>query len=206
LVIFLGLIIGFLSAVPLGPINFFVFSQALRHNFLRSFLAGLTASLLDFTYCLLAIIGISQIQSFLSRFNVVFKLIGAAILAAIAVRLIKQSKTLELTSLSTTYSNAYARPMIITFFLYVSNPTLYAFWIAIASTALAYQWVLINTNQPLIFALCCGLGSASWYLLLTRSVSKFQNSFKPAAFRKVLIGLAVLLFGFAAYNLITLIL
>lgn len=49
-IIFLGLLIGFLAAIPLGPLNIYAITQALKHDFLRGFSPGLTASFLDVIY------------------------------------------------------------------------------------------------------------------------------------------------------------
>jgi threonine/homoserine/homoserine lactone efflux protein len=49
-VILLGLLIGFLAAIPIGPINVFAVSQTLKHDFLHGLLVGLTTSLMDIIY------------------------------------------------------------------------------------------------------------------------------------------------------------
>ncbi len=71
--IVLGLIIGFLAAVPLGPINVYVVSQTLKRDFFHGMMGGLTASLLDALYCFLALVGISSITTALVKFNVIFR-------------------------------------------------------------------------------------------------------------------------------------
>lgn len=55
--VLLGLMVGFLAAIPLGPVNIFVISQTIKHDFLHGFLAGLATALMDFVYCLIALGG-----------------------------------------------------------------------------------------------------------------------------------------------------
>lgn len=205
MIILLGLLIGFLAAIPIGPLNIFAISQAMKHGFLSSFLVGLTAAFLDVVYCFAAIEGISLVTSTVAKFNPVLKLMGALLLILISILLIKQSRTLEAQkSLQKLSNNNYSRPVVVSFFLYASNPTLYAFWLAVAGIVTAHQWVANKGFLPLAFALSCGAGSTFWYLMLTKYVSKYHKNFTQKAFKKILVGLAVILFGFALYNLATL--
>ncbi|MFB0565722.1 MAG: LysE family translocator [Candidatus Aminicenantaceae bacterium] len=201
--IILGLLIGFFAAIPIGPVNIFAVSQTVKHDFLHGFSIGLTSSLLDATYCFVAIQGISKIAVILAKSAPVLKLTGAVLLTAIGIGLIKHSNTLNETQLSRKIAPSRSRPIIVTFFLYTSNPSLYAFWLAIAGIVTTQQWVSPGILQPAAFALSCGCGSALWYCILTKYVSKYHHLFKPKTFRKILIGLAVVLFGLAAYNSIT---
>jgi len=128
-IILIGLLIGFVAAIPIGSLNVFAISQVLKHNFLRGLLSGLTASFLDIIYC---------------------------------------------------------------------------FWLAIASTVTAHQWMTYVGLYPVVFALSCGSGSVTWYLILAKYVSKYHQQFKPKTFRKILIGSPIILIVFVLYSLATL--
>ena len=205
MIIFLGLLVGFIAAVPIGPLNIFVISQALKHDFLHSFLPGLTASFLDVIYCFAAIKGISYASVTLTRFGSLMKFIGAVLFTAISIQLIKQSKIPdEKTFVRRSTNNTYSRPILTAFFLYVSNPTLYVFWLAAAGMLTAHQWVTNVGWHPFVFALSCGAGSIMWYIMLIKYVLKHNHKIKPKTFRKIIVGLAVILIGFALYSLATL--
>lgn len=203
MIIFLGLLIGFLAAIPIGPLNIFAIVQGLKHGFLRGFLPGLTASFLDITFCFVAVEGISRITFTLTKFAPIMKFISAVLLTAISIQLIKQSKTFKGTRFLQKLPNTYSYPIITAFFLYVSNPTLYAFWLAVAGIITAHQWVTHLGWRPVAFALACGFGSVIWYLVLAKYVSKYHQQIRPKTFRKIFIGLAVVLIGFASYSLAT---
>jgi len=205
MIIFLGLLVGFVAAAPIGPLNVFVISQAIKHDFLHSFLPSLTAAFLDVIYCFAAIKGISYVSAALTRFGSIMKLIGAVLLTAVSIHLIKQSKIPdEKTFVRRSPNNTYSRPILTAFFLYVSNPTLYAFWLAAAGMLTAHQWVTNVGWHPGVFALSCGAGSIMWYSMLTKYVSKYNQRINPKTFRKIIVGLAVILIGFALYSLATL--
>jgi len=48
-----------------------------------------------------------------------------------------------------------------------------------------------------------GAGSIMWYIMLTKYVSKHNQQIKSKTFRKIFVGLAVILIGFALYSLAT---
>lgn len=126
------------------------------------------------------------------------------LLTAISVRLIKQSETFDGTIFTQNISVTYSRSIFIAFFLYVSNPNLYVFWLTVAGIVTAHQWVTHVGGLPVVFALSCGSGSVIWYLVLAKYVSKYHQQFKLKTFMKTLIVLALVLIVFALYSLATL--
>ena len=204
MVILLGFLIGFLAAIPLGPLNIFAFSQSIKHGFSRGFLVGLTASFLDIVYCFFAIIGVSYATQPLDELIPLMKSIGAVLLIVISVQLIKQSKKFERKSPRKNHYKAHSGPVMMALLLYVSNPTIYTFWLAVAGIIAAHQGLTPGGRQPALFALACGCGSAVWYFILAKYTSKFQKMFEPKAFRIIIMGLSIFLIGLAIYNLGTL--
>lgn len=202
MIVVLGFLVGFFAAVPPGPINVYTISQALKRDFLHGFSIGLTTAILDAGYCLLAILGISSVSLILDTYSNVLKIIGFALLLLISLRLIKQPPSVEKDRLSIPNSRSLPRLILVALFLYVSNPSLYAFWFAVASTVTSNQWVTHSGGLPYVFALACGTGVFTYYFLIARYVSKYKRLFKPQAFTIVLRGLGVLLLGLALYNLI----
>lgn len=204
MVILLGFLIGFLAAIPLGPLNIFAISESIKHGFIRGFWVGLTASFLDIVYCFFAVIGVSLATQPIDELIPLLKVLGSLLLIAIGVRLIKQSKDFERKSLRKSHQKAYSCPIMIALLLYVSNPTIYTFWLAVAGIVAAHQGVIHVGRQPALFALGCGCGSAAWYFMLTKYTSKFREVFKPRAFRMIVVGLSIVLIGFAIFSLGTL--
>lgn len=204
MIFLIALLVGFLASIPVGPLNIFAVSQTLKHNFLHGLLVGLTSSLLDIIFCFIALTGMTQISSFIIQLESPLKLIGAGILIVISIRLLIKRESLQSTRPFKSPAGAYSRPVFISFFLYTSNPTLYAFWFAIAGIVTAHRWLKPGLWQPTIFALFCGIGSIIWYFLLAKYVSKYRHFFMPKAQSRIIIGLAVLLIGFATFILATL--
>jgi len=92
------------------------------------------------------------------------------------------------------------RPLVAVIFMYVTNPTIYAFWIVVAGSATSHGWVESGGLTPFLFAAACGLGSTAGYFFLTSYVSKKHHQFSPRTLRAVLTALAGVLFLFAGYT------
>ncbi len=200
----IGLVIGFVAAIPLGPVNVFVISQALKRDFFHGFIAGVTTAFLDAVFCFVALAGIFQFHIHPdSTVNALLKTLTAVILAVVAVRLYLESRKFVLPVASSKVSAVSARPIFGVLLLYVTNPSIYAFWFAVAGSMNAHQLVVARGWPAALFALSCGLGAVGWYLMLVRFVSSRQGRITQRTFKRLLTGLAVLFLGFAAYTAIS---
>jgi len=201
LTIILGAFVGFVAAIPVGPLNLFAITQVLKRDFFHGFLVGLVSSFLDATYCFLALLGVSHIMNNLNEFIVFLKIAAALLLLGISIRLYKQSKSIgnELKK----SSKAIHRPILTAFFLYITNPALYAFWLGVAGMMRAHRIATNSLGNHFVIALSVGLGAVIWYLILMRYVAKYHHQFKPSTFRKIFLIIASVLVIFALYTLYT---
>ncbi len=205
--VLLGVFFGLLASVPIGPVNFFVVSQALRRDFLHGLMAGLTAAFLDATFCFVALAGFFQVKLNLPPYSMsVLKVIAAVIILLLASKLIKDSRTFEIPQDREGVPSASPKPILGVVLLYVTNPTLYMFWIFVAGTVtghnlLGQNLVRYGTWTAVGFALVVGLSSFAWYLGLVRFVCYHQNRIRQETFRKVLYYLGLALAGFGLYTL-----
>jgi len=203
--IILGFIVGFIAAIPLGPINIFVVSQTLKRDFFHGLLGGLTAAVLDMVFCLAALVGVGHILILIQRYSLLLKLLAALLLTAIGIRLILQARHFDESMWGEKPARKTPRPMVAVVLLYISNPALYGFWLGAAGTVSAHGWISARRSAAWLFSLAVGVGSVMWYFLLVRYVAKHHHLISVETFRKVLIGLAILLFLFAGFGLASLI-
>lgn len=204
--ILIGLVFGFVAAIPLGPVNVFVISQTVKRDFFHGFMGGLTAAVLDTIYCLIALLGISQVTFNLDRYLglPIMKVVAALVLIVLGFHLVRQAKTYKEAIPDKKSTSFSPRPMLGVALLYVSNPALYAFWIVVAGTVTSHYWVSETAMSSVLFALSVGIGGLAWYFILTYYVAKYHHQFKPKTFRVIFLILAFILFAIAAYTLITL--
>jgi L-lysine exporter family protein LysE/ArgO len=201
--VLIGLIIGFIAAIPLGPVNVYVISQTMKRDFLHGLMAGIATAVLDTTYCLVAIIGISQITFNLNKYLPIMKGLAAFVLFVLAVRLAQQSKRYKEPLPAKIPTSFSAKTILGVVILYISNPALYFFWLGVAGLVTSNYWVSDTGMSPYIFAVCCGTGGGLWYLILTRYVAIKHHQFSPRTFQRIFLVMAVILFVLAAYTLVT---
>jgi threonine/homoserine/homoserine lactone efflux protein len=205
--ILLGIFVGLLASVPLGPVNVFVVSQALKRDFFHGLLAGLTAAALDASFCFVAMAGFFKIKIALPPYSMsVLKVLAAFIILLLSRKLIRDSQTFEIPRERDKVPSAAPKPILGVLLLYVANPTLYMFWIAVAGTVTGHRLMGSNlvrygTWTAVAFAVAVGAGSLFWYILLVRFVSKRQAKIRPETFRKILFYLGLALVAFAIYTL-----
>ncbi|HYA48728.1 MAG TPA: LysE family transporter, partial [Burkholderiales bacterium] len=200
--IVLGLLIGFIAAVPLGPVNVFVVSQTLKRDFSHGFLAGVTTAILDAVYCLVALMGLLSLKlSLTSPLLSLMKVVAGFIILLVSYRLIHDAKNFDIPQEGDKIPSAAARPILGVVLLYVTNPSLYVFWIAVAGTMTAHNLVQSRGWTAAAFAAACGLGSFVWYMLLVRFVAKRQTRIHPETFRKILYYLGLALAGLGVYTI-----
>jgi L-lysine exporter family protein LysE/ArgO len=200
--IVLGVLIGFVAAIPLGPVNVFVVSQTLKRDFFHGFLAGLTTAVMDALYCLVALMGLLSIKIRLNPSVMsLMKVVAGFVILVISYRLVHDSKNFTIPQNGDKIPAAAARPVLGVVLLYVTNPSLYVFWFAVAGTMTGHNLVQSSGWTAGAFAAACGLGSLIWYVLLVRFVARRQSRIHPQTFRKILYYLGLALAGFGVYTI-----
>lgn len=196
--ILLGIFAGLLAAVPVGPVNVFVVSQALKRDFLHGLMAGLTAVALDVTFCFVALAGFFKVKVALPPHALSYlKTAAAVIILLLARKLLRDSRTFEIPQDRDKIPSASPKPVLGVALLYVSNPTLYMFWIAVAGTATGILHGRLEGWRAVAFAASVGFGSLAWYLSLVRFVARRQRRIRVESFRRILFYLGLLLAAFA---------
>jgi len=196
--ILLGIFAGLLAAVPVGPVNVFVISQALKRDFLHGLMAGLTAVVLDVSFSFVALAGFFKIKVNLPpHFMSYLKAAAAVIILLLARKLIRDSQTFEIPQERNRIPSPSPKPILGVVLLYVSNPTLYMFWLAVAGTVTGLLHSRLEGWTAVAFSASVGIGSLAWYLSLVRFVASRQHRLKSETFRRILFYLGLLLAAFA---------
>lgn len=201
-----GFLFGLAAAIPVGPIGILAITQRVRYGFRRGYSGALTASALDVVYGLLAVEAASFVNRFVLRYSAVMKIAGAAILAAVSLSLFRQFRRFDPHVLEGERFKAEVHPVLATVLLYVTAPTIAAYWLGSAGMAAAHGWVERGTLSAVLFALAAGVGSALWYFILLKILLRSAHSINAGLVRKALLVLAVVLAGLAVLNVLSVVL
>lgn len=195
--ILIGVLIGFAVCIPPGPVNIVIISQAMRRGFAHGFAAGLLAATLDGTYCLLAVLGLAKVIGTLDAYQAVLKVAAFFILTAISWRTFRQSRAFGLLPVAAPAPRASARPFVGIFFLYVTNPSLYAFWLGVAGFITGRGYITSHNSVAYLFAAAVWTGCVLWYFILNHYVAKYHRLFSPRTYQRIFTVLAAVLAVFA---------
>ncbi|HPI74807.1 MAG TPA: LysE family transporter [bacterium] len=195
-----GIVIGFFAAIPIGPINVYAVSQTLKRDFIHGMLVGITSALLDFIFCFAVLTSMRHLIAQLQAVALHVKGLGSLILLFFALRLILQARKEKFKKEdSRNETLTHHKPVIATMLMYLTNPSLYAFWIAIGGTISAHSIISQSGFNPLLFSGAVFLGTLLWYAILVRYVWKRHYQFTVKIVKRLLYATALILIGLAVY-------
>lgn len=199
----LGLLIGFLMCVPVGPINVWVVNTLLKHNFRSAFSIAVGGSVMDFVYFMIILTGLSFF-TFSPQASLILKIVGVLFLFLFGLKeIFSKEQTLEVKE-----EIEKKMPHVSGFFLlgvliYTSNPTLIATMSGLAAVIKSWQVFDFNFLNYFLLSLGVGLGSAGWFYFLLKMVERYHNRIPKKFFHHFnrASGVLIVLFSFImAFN------
>ncbi|HEX2962478.1 MAG: LysE family translocator [Bacteroidota bacterium] len=195
-IIFLkGVLIGFVMAVPLGPIGIMCIRKTLTEGRLRGLVIGFGAATADLLYGSIAAFGLTLVSDLLIREKIWIRLVGGALLLFLGV---KTFLKMPADPKFNVHASSIIRSYLTTVFLTLTNPlAIFAFIAVFAALGLGYD--LSNYSAS---ALVSGvfLGSALWFFMLSSGVMFFRKKFevKGLIWVNKIAGVLIVVSGFIA--------
>lgn len=170
----LGLVIGFIMCIPIGPINVWVINTEIKKGFGPAFSIALGGSLMDFIYFLVIMSGFSMI-TFSPTLKISLKILGVVFLFAFGLKeLLSKPKVMDLQQIPTK-GHKNRNYFILGLVIYLSNPTLVATLSGIVATLKSYQLFADTTMNHFYFSLGAAAGSAGWFFFLLKILKKYKH-------------------------------
>jgi threonine/homoserine/homoserine lactone efflux protein len=198
-----GLFLGIAAAVPVGPIGILAVTQRCRYGFRRGYSGALASSAMEVLYSLVAIQAAAFVNNFILKYSHIMKLAGTAVLVFVGIGIIRQARTFDPAVVFSCKEKKELHPAWKTILLYVSSPTLPAFWLTAAALVVAHDWVERGQPSAVLFALACGAGSAFWYFILLRLILRTPEKVEARVFRAIFLVLGLLLVVLAVLNVVS---
>ncbi len=221
----IGAITGWLLSMPIGPVNAAAISRTLKDGFRYGLAVGVGGAVMDVIYCG----GSAQINQFLVAspiVNLLFEVAGFIALIWLGVHQLRTKPEQPATPEHVKHTigesaiadgsvgdraaalairrmhikkKGLAGPFVVGALLYATNVMAVPEWIIISG--LWRSWGLLGSGLSIniVFALGAGVGTASWFLVLIRLISKSQSGFKPATLKRINMGTTIAMFAFAGY-------
>lgn len=198
-----GFFLGIAASVPIGPIGILAVTQRCRYGFGRGYSGALASSVMEVAYSLIAVQAAAFVNQLILRYSSVMKFAGTAVLVFVGVGIFRQARTFDMAVLACDKAKKELHPILATILLYVSNPTLAAFWLAAAGLVVAHGWVARGRPSAVFFALACGVGSAFWYFVLLRLILREPERVEARIFRTIFLVLGIILVVLAVLNILS---
>ena len=195
-----GLVIGFMVAVPVGPIGVLCINRALVYGRLSGLISGLGVATADALAASIAVLGLTLISNILMSQEVWLRLIGGGLLCYLGVRTflsraMEQPASPKESGLVGAFASA--------FFLTFTNPVTISSFVAIFA-AFGLGSLGDNTISTATLILGVFTGSALWWVILGFGLRVLGTCFNPSGLRWVsrISGVIIAGFGFVVlFNL-----
>ncbi len=189
-----GLIIGFSIAAPVGPIGLLCIRRTLAEGKASGLISGMGAATADAIYGCIAGFGLTFISNILIQQQEWLRLIGGLFLCFLGLKIFFASPAKKEASIR---GNGLLGAYTSTFFLTATNPmTILSF--AGIFAGLGVGSTRGNYISAVILVLGVFLGSALWWLILSRVVGMISTKVDPRRLRWVnrISGVIITVFGF----------
>ena len=177
-----GFAIGFVNAIPVGPVSAAIVESSCRNGFRYALAVGLGALLIDIFYCLVGVFGATMIQNSL---QFVLEPAGGPVLLAFGAHLIFKRTDLESPRIPSNPSVLLTKNFITGMMLYLTNPLPIAFWIVTMSILYGNGIIQDSTEPKIVFVFGMAVGTGLWFFLLAKIISRFQSNMKAARLDKI---------------------
>jgi threonine/homoserine/homoserine lactone efflux protein len=199
---FKGFLVGFLIAMPVGPIGILCIQRTLHKGKLHGMVSGLGAATADAIYGFVAAFGLTFISNFLVKEQPWLRLIGGIFLCYMGARvLLSKSEKRATPEDGASYVSDYVSAFILTF----TNPTTFLAFAA-AFAGLGLVSLIEHHIAALLLVAGVFVGSGLWWLILSGITATFLGKLlytRPAWLNKVS-GIIIIAFGlFVLLTLIT---
>ncbi|MBA3812946.1 MAG: LysE family transporter [Alphaproteobacteria bacterium] len=196
-----GIFIGFVIAVPVGPVGILCIRRTLSHQNVGAALTGLGSAFADTFYAAVTAFSLAGIAAFITKYDFYLKLFGGLIVACISFSIIMNPSPKKTDKIEGRDSPFHV--FTSAFVLTISNPiTLIVF--AAAFTAVGISPLHQSFSQASFLVAGVFLGASCWWLTLITISHLMQHKLSDPQLLWINRFSGVILFGFAAYILISL--
>lgn len=173
-----GFIIGYVTTIPIGPINLAVMMKALHNRTGQAMMIGTGSAVMDIIYCGAAVFGISTIISHPSL-QLAFRILPFIIFSYYGVRTTFFKIPEPHLAQNSEDVPGFKRFFLLGMAMYFSNPSFIAYWVTIAGIVHGYHIIEPIPYDNIMFAVGTGAGVTMWFATLVALVEKHKMRFEP---------------------------
>ncbi len=170
-----GLIVGVVVSAPLGPVGVLCIQRTLNKGRWYGFVTGLGAALSDISYAFITGYGMSFMDDFLTKNQVLLQVVGSVMLFFFGIYTFRSNPVRSLRPVSST-PGSYLHNFVTAFLVTFSNPLIIFLFIGLFA-----RFSFVMPGSPLGFQLvgywAIILGTLLWWFGITFFVNKVRTRF-----------------------------
>jgi len=179
-----GFIIGYLTTIPVGPINLAVMMKALHNRTGQALMIGTGSAFMDVVYCAAAVFGISTLINS-AHLELLFRIATFAIFFFFGVRTTFFKIPEPHLQAKEETAPGFKRYFIVGMAMYFSNPSFLAYWVTIGGIVHGYHIIEPTTYDNAFFALGTGGGVTAWFFTLVELVERQKMKYEHDRIQKI---------------------
>jgi threonine/homoserine/homoserine lactone efflux protein len=175
LLVFSGIVMGLIAAVPIGPVNLICIRRAFTFGPLNGFVSGLGAALGDGVFAAVTGLGLTFVAQLIRGYATIIELIGSALLVYMGYRTFIAAPPARVEEGAVGGGSSLLRAIASTFALTITNPiTLGAFTAMFAGLGGLAGGAGSYRDAALVVGGVVA-GSTGWWLVLTSVIGLFHT-------------------------------
>jgi threonine/homoserine/homoserine lactone efflux protein len=212
--ILLGLGVGFISAMPLGPVNLLVVQNTVAHGIRAGLAAVIGAVLIEFIYCFLAFAGIDFLFGNIGantqgQAQLAVQLVAIPLMAYLGIVQWRKALAPEAPaiqgSIISSRSSLYSKGLFLGASLNLMNPVLISYWFGVAAYLSSHHWVGATMAHYLVFSVAVSGGALGFMGLVAMIAQRSSRGITGRTRQIIHRVLALLYWGFALWLLVKLV-
>jgi threonine/homoserine/homoserine lactone efflux protein len=172
-----GLFIGFLMCIPIGPINVWVINTYLKKSSTRALSIAFGGSLMDLCYFYLILSGLSFF-TLDPKITMILKSVGIVFIFILGVKEII-NKTIEVNKVSEGETpKGILKGILLGILIYTSNPTLILTMAGLGTFVKSLELFKFNQLNIILISIGLSLGSFLWFIFLIKIVERYKETIR----------------------------
>lgn len=203
---FTGFFSAFLLAIPVGPVNLTIINEGARRGRKWAILITLGATSMEVIYCFIAFTGMASFFITGPYVEAAMELFSFVFILGLGIKFLLAKSVSAPVHLGATASRIEAhigeklhpKTAFMTGFVRVlANPGVLVGWFVLAAKFISYNWVTPDLTGRLVCVGGVGLGTISWFLVLSFSSSKGYGKWSEKTLLKIehISGMALIFFA-----------
>ena len=188
-----GIAIGFVMAIPIGPIGIMCIRKTLTEGRFSGLIVGLGAATADLFYGCVAVFGLTIISDTLSEQRIWIRIVGGALLFFLGIKTFRaQPKDPKIKIRSSGRLRSYITVVVLT----LTNPlTIFAFIAVFAAFGLGNG---LSFFSAVLLVAGVFIGACLWFFLLTSGTILFRKKLDLVGLKWVnkIAGILIIISGF----------